>query len=77
MKYIIKESGMLSIERSGIFIDQLCSYKHETFCGHWCPHFGEPKYNEDQVILSLCSGTNLFCDKEDFTDLRGQLEKHN
>ena len=44
MKIEISDKGFLRIERAGKMKTQSCPYHPDTFCGDWCPLFGEPVY---------------------------------
>ncbi len=42
MNFKIDLSGCLEIERAGGMKLQHCPHDYDSFCGDWCPHFGEP-----------------------------------
>jgi hypothetical protein len=62
MKAKINSDGRLLIERAGKFRKQECIFKKKN-CGHWCPHFGEPKTyrpnNTDFHQLEVCQNKIL------------------
>ena len=93
MKIKIDEDGLLSLERAGKMKQQRCPYKAnynilEISCGDWCPHFKEPTFTTEKIVidnesntiqikrvrvnLSLCHGAFLCISEEDFTDERGK-----
>ena len=59
MNIKIGKTGLLSIERNGVFVDAKCA-KKSGFCTHECVFFWEvkkhKKFNNEQevTILSLC-----------------------
>ena len=72
----ITKNGNLTIARGDDCKEQACPFCSNTEssllkrCGDWCPHFGEPEYQNNRVFLSLCAGTTL-CTREGlFTDRR-------
>jgi len=44
MKIKITNDGFLLLERKGLFKSQFCCFgvDQNSFCGDWCPLFGEP-----------------------------------
>jgi len=71
MKIQIDKYGQLSLERAGKMKGQVCPFASaESWCGDWCPHFGEPDKSGSLVIIHLCQNKLMRCDKPDFTDER-------
>ena len=89
MKILINKRGNLYLKRSGRWKSQYCPFSVETEqvpCGDWCPHFKEPTFTTEKIVidnesntiqikrvrvnLSLCHGAFLCISEEDFTDER-------
>ena len=70
MKIQIDENGWLLLERAGGLKNQYCPKQPEdSYCGDWCPLFGEPELKGNIICISLCE-RNISCKEEDFVDLR-------
>lgn len=78
MKSITRDSfgrsitRMLLIERKGNWKAAWCikSDAEGVCCGDWCPLFDEPEYDNDEVVLRICS-RGFEINKNDFVDERG------
>jgi len=73
MKGRIEEDGFFVLERGGAFKDQTCPFNSgDTYCGDWCPLFGEPESEYDNVAIELSCGDGRFWafGPGDFTDER-------
>ena len=69
MKLKITKEGNLWIERSGDLKLTLCPFACEsTYCGHWCPLFGEPE--EEMETVHRDSDGNLI----DYLTIGGRVE---
>jgi hypothetical protein len=53
MKGKIDGDGHLQIERKGELKRQICPFRFEdySYCGQWCPHFGEQKWIDEHYII--------------------------
>jgi len=49
MKFRINKDGFLEIFRGSQFSLQYCPFNREGICGDWCPHFGEPIMEVDEI----------------------------
>ena len=77
MKGIISSNGFLFIERGVDLAAQHCPFDsppegiNKSQCGSWCPLFGEPESDGNEVKLSICRKELVF---EKFDDERPQSE---
>jgi phage baseplate assembly protein gpV len=74
----IDKDGCLLLKRHGKLRSQWCPWtalgdeNPANSCGHWCPHFGEPAFAQDNpvVLLTLTCGNGRLFRFTQFTDER-------
>jgi len=77
MQGTINKFGFLKIQRGQGLTIQQCPFRASSYCGDWCPLFGEPRY--DQAVpaysqtrnpchITICH--NRILELDNFTDER-------
>ncbi len=55
MEAFIDKGGNFFIKRGNRLKNQACPYDAETYCGDWCPLFGEPvKIRTETTAINIC-----------------------
>ena len=63
MRGKIAKNGCLLILRGKIMTEQSCPFQDGSYCGDWCPMFGEPVYSDEKVYLAICNRNDLIFDE--------------